>query len=90
MIIFFFVILAVGALSIGSVQGQTLLTQTTCGGNGSDVAEGVASAADGSSYVVGISDSFTRDPFGNPSPNSAHFLAEVIAEKENKLRRLTI
>ena len=65
---FFFIILAVVALSIGSVQGQTLLTQTTWGGVGSDVAEGVASAADGSSYVVGITDSFTRDPFGNPSP----------------------
>ena len=32
------------------------------------MAEGVASAADGSSYVVGITDSFTTDPFGNPSP----------------------
>jgi uncharacterized delta-60 repeat protein len=65
---FFCIILAVGALSIGSVQGQTLLTQTTWGGVGSDVADGVASAADGSSYVVGITDSFARDPFGNPSP----------------------
>jgi uncharacterized delta-60 repeat protein len=64
----FFVIICAVALSIGSVQGQTLLTETTWGGAGSDVAEGVASAADGSSYVVGITDSFTRDPFGNPSP----------------------
>jgi uncharacterized delta-60 repeat protein len=56
------------SLCIGSIQGQTLLTETTWGGVGSDVAEGVASAADGSSYVVGITDSFTRDPFGNPSP----------------------
>ena len=56
------------ALAIGSVQSQTLLTETTWGGAGSDVAEGVASAADGSSYVVGITDSFTIDPFGNPSP----------------------
>jgi uncharacterized delta-60 repeat protein len=61
------IILAV-YLCIGSVQSQTLLTETTWGGAGSDVAEGVASAADGSSYVVGITDSFTRDPFGNPSP----------------------
>jgi uncharacterized delta-60 repeat protein len=61
------IILAV-ALCIGSVQGQTLLTETTWGGAGSDVAEGVASAADGSSYVVGITDSFTTDQFGNPSP----------------------
>ena len=64
---FFLIIFAV-TVSIGSVQGQTLLTQTTWGGVGSDVAEGVASAADGSSYDVGITDSFTRDPFGNPSP----------------------
>jgi uncharacterized delta-60 repeat protein len=75
---FFSIILAV-ALSIGSgvlllllaphtARGQTLLTQTTWGGAGSDVAEGVASAADGSSYVVGITDSFTIDQFGTPSP----------------------
>jgi hypothetical protein len=64
---FFLIIFAV-ALSIGSVQGQTLLTETTWGGVGSDVAEGVASAADGSSYVVGITDSFTTDQFGTPSP----------------------
>jgi uncharacterized delta-60 repeat protein len=56
------------ALAIGSVQSQTLLTETTWGGEGSDVTDGVASAADGSSYVVGITDSFTTDPFGIPSP----------------------
>jgi hypothetical protein len=39
------IILAV-SLCIGSVQGQTLLTETTWGGAGSDVAEGIASAAD--------------------------------------------
>jgi uncharacterized delta-60 repeat protein len=64
---FFFVILSI-VLAIGSVQGQTLLTETTWGGAGSDVADGVASAADGSSYLVGITDSFATDPFGNPSP----------------------
>src|SRR5262245_65000800 len=64
---FLFIILSV-VLAIGSVHGQALLTETTWGGVGSDVAEGVASAADGSSYVVGITDSFTTDPFGNPSP----------------------
>jgi uncharacterized delta-60 repeat protein len=64
---FFLIILSI-TLAIGSVQGQTLLTETTWGGVGSDVAEGVASAADGSSYVVGITDSFTTDQFGNPSP----------------------
>src|SRR5262245_25160662 len=51
-----------------TAQGQTVLTQTTWGGVGSDAAEGVASAADGSSYVVGITDSFTTDQFGQPSP----------------------
>ena len=61
-------IIAAVALFIGRVQSLTLLTETTWGGVGSDVAEGVASAADGSSYVVGITDSFTTDPFGNPSP----------------------
>jgi len=48
--------------------GQTLLTQTTWGGGGSDVAEGLAAAPDGSSYAVGITDSFTIDQFGTPSP----------------------
>jgi uncharacterized delta-60 repeat protein len=64
---YFLIILSI-ALAIGSVQSQTLLTETTWGGVGSDVADGVASAADGSAYVVGITDSFTIDPFGNPSP----------------------
>jgi hypothetical protein len=41
--------------------------QTTWGGFGHDVASGVATAVDGSSYVVGTSDSFTTDQFGNPS-----------------------
>jgi hypothetical protein len=64
---FFLIILSV-ALAIGTVQSQTLLTETTWGGAQSDVAEAVASGADGSSYVVGITDSFTLDQFGNPSP----------------------
>ena len=64
---FFLIILSV-AVAMCSVQGQTLLTETTWGGAGSDVAEGVASAADGSSYVAGITESFTTDQFGNPSP----------------------
>jgi hypothetical protein len=66
--LFFLNCAATFALLAVSVQGQTLLTETTWGGAGSDVAEGVASAADGSSYVVGITDSFTTDQFGNPSP----------------------
>ena len=52
----------------GTAQAQTLLTQTTWGGAGSDVADGIATAADGSSYLAGISDSFTTDQFGQPSP----------------------
>ena len=64
---FFLIILSV-ALAVDSIQSQTLLTQTTWGGSGVDGSEGVASAADGSSYVVGITDSFTTDPFGIPSP----------------------
>ena len=63
----FLIILSI-VLTIGSVQSQTLLTETTWGGVGSDVAEAVASGADGSSYVVGLTDSFTTDPFGVPSP----------------------
>jgi len=56
------------ASCIDTLQGQTLLTETTWGGTGSDVADGVASAPDGSSYVVGITDSFTTDQFGTPNP----------------------
>jgi len=61
-------IISAVSLFIGDLRGQTLLTETTWGGTSSDVAEGVASAADGSSYLVGITDSFATDPFGNPSP----------------------
>lgn len=52
----------------GTAHGQTLLTETTWGGPGSDVAEAVATSTDGSSYVAGITDSFTVDQFGTPSP----------------------
>jgi len=48
-----------------SARGQTLLTQTTWGGSGSDVADGVATAPDGSSYVAGITDSFAVNQFGD-------------------------
>jgi Domain of unknown function (DUF5122) beta-propeller len=50
-----------------SAQAQTLLSQTTWGGTGRDAANGIAVGADGSAYVVGISDSFTTDQFGQPS-----------------------
>jgi hypothetical protein len=54
-------------LAAGTARGQTLLTETTWGGAGSDVAEAVATSADGSSHLVGITDSFTVDQFGIPS-----------------------
>jgi hypothetical protein len=54
--------------ALATAQAQTLLSETTWGGNGSDVSDGVATAADGTSYVVGITDSFTTDQFGTPSP----------------------
>src|SRR4029450_2397348 len=56
------------AFAAATSQAQTLLSETTWGGNGSDVSEGVAVASEGASYVVGITDSFTVDQFGNPSP----------------------
>ncbi len=54
-------------LAAGRGRAQTLSSETTWGGAGSDVAEAVATSADGSSYVVGITDSFAIDQFGNPS-----------------------
>ena len=54
-------------LAAGAAQSQTLLSETTWGGGGSDVAEAVATSADGSSYLVGITDSFAVDEFGSPS-----------------------
>jgi hypothetical protein len=65
-------------LMAASARGQTLLTQTTWGGSGSDAAEGVATAADGSSYLAGITDSFTVDQFGTPSPRI--FLVKFAAD----------
>ena len=76
----FFLIIFSIALAIGSLQSQTLLTETTWGGEGSDVADGVASAADGSAYVVGISDSFATDPFGNPSPAGSDDLMSLLVQ----------
>ncbi|WP_167772480.1 SBBP repeat-containing protein [Ramlibacter henchirensis] len=51
------------ALLSGAAIGQVLRSTTTWGGTGSDIAHGVAVAGDGSSYVVGLSDSFTVDEF---------------------------
>jgi hypothetical protein len=66
------------AFAAATSQAQTLLSETTWGGNGSDVSEGVAVASDGASYVVGISDSFATDQFGNPSPRI--FLVKFAAD----------
>jgi hypothetical protein len=66
------------AFAASKAQAQTLLSETTWGGNGSDVSEGVAVAPDGASYVVGITDSFTTDQFGNPSPRI--FLVKFAAD----------
>jgi hypothetical protein len=67
-----FLLACVGLLWVtftaATAPAQTLLSETTWGGTGSDVSEGVATAADGNSYVVGITDSFTTDQFGTPSP----------------------
>jgi len=56
------------ALEAAPARSQSLLSQTTWGGAGADVASGVAMAPDGSACVVGISDSFATDQFGTPSP----------------------
>jgi hypothetical protein len=61
-----------------TAQTQTLLSETTWGGEGSDASEGVAIAADGTSYMVGLTDSFTTHPFGNPSPRI--FLVKFAAD----------
>ena len=54
-------------LAANMAHGQVLLTQTTWGGTGADVATGVGSAADGSAYLVGSTDSFAVDQFGQPA-----------------------
>jgi len=56
------------ALEAAPARSQSLLSQTTWGGAGADVASGVAMAPDGSTCVVGVSDSFATDQFGTPSP----------------------
>ena len=58
-------------VAVGSPSGPTLLSQTTWGGANSDGANGVAVASDGSAYVVGTTDSFTTDSFGQPSALSS-------------------
>ena len=55
------------ALTERPAHGQVLLTETTWGGTGADVATAVATAADGSTYLVGSTDSFAFDQFGQPA-----------------------
>ncbi len=51
-------------LAPGGAAGQTLLTETTWGGVGAEFIGDVATAADGSAYAVGTTDSFAVDEFG--------------------------
>jgi hypothetical protein len=46
--------------------GQTLLTETTWGGPGAEFSGQIATAADGSAYLAGLTDSFAVDQFGQP------------------------
>ncbi|MDH4607540.1 hypothetical protein [Pseudomonas sp. BN102] len=55
------------ALAERPAHGQVLLTETTWGGTGAEVATAVATAADGSAYLVGSTDSFAFDPPGQPA-----------------------
>ena len=55
-------------LAPGGAAGQTLLAETTWGGEGAEFIGDVATAADGSAYVVGTTDSYAVDEFGQPSP----------------------
>lgn len=60
--------LALPAVASAGLAGPTLLSQTTWGGPGTDEGGGIAVTSDGSAYVTGLSDSFTTDAFGNPTP----------------------
>lgn len=55
------------ALAERPAYGQVLLTETTWGGTGADVATAVATTADGSAYLVGSTDSFAFDQFSQPA-----------------------
>lgn len=55
------------ALAARPAHTQVLLDETTWGGAGADVATAVATATDGSTYLVGSTDSFAFDQFGQPA-----------------------
>jgi uncharacterized delta-60 repeat protein len=54
-------------LAAAPAHGQNVLAQTTWGGIGAEVATAVATASDGSEYLVGSTDSFAVDQFGQPA-----------------------
>lgn len=60
--------LAAGVLVLApaTAVGQTLITQTTWGGVGAEFSGQVVTAADGSAYLAGLTDSFAVDQFGQP------------------------
>ncbi|WP_280359568.1 hypothetical protein [Pseudomonas sp. BN606] len=66
-VLFACLVLALLALAERPAHGQVLLTETTWGGTGAEVATDVATAADGSAYLVGSTDSFALDQFGQPA-----------------------
>jgi uncharacterized delta-60 repeat protein len=59
--------LALLALAQGPARAQSLLSEMTWGGVNAEVATAVATAPDGSTYLVGSTDSFAVDPFGQPA-----------------------
>jgi hypothetical protein len=59
--------LALLGLAVAPARAQSLLSEMTWGGVNAEVATAVATAADGSTYLVGSTDSFAVDPFGQPA-----------------------
>jgi hypothetical protein len=63
-----FAIWGILVVTAASADGQTLQSQTTWGGAGAEFSGGVATAADGSAYLTGTSDSFAVNQFGDAAP----------------------
>jgi hypothetical protein len=59
--------LALLTLAVPPAHAQSLLSEMTWGGVNADVATAVATAPDGGTYLVGSTDSFAVDPFGQPA-----------------------
>lgn len=66
-VLFASLVLVLLVLAERPVHGQVLVTETTWGGTGAEVATAVAAAADGSVYLVGSTDSFALDEFSQPA-----------------------